>query len=231
MKRIIVIFFLVIFTSLYSHSQGYRYNKGLATLSVGVAIPAYDFGTGAGILLSSYAKLGTNITGEISYMQNWNLGYTFMFTYSVNSVDTDGLAEGYMNASPAFKTVSAESEVFRDFAGLAGLVFDLPITDDLSFTCKMMGGLRNVYKPSALIETTTIYSEVNYYESNDSQTLMAFLFSGGARVKIDDIFSLHLNASYMGSTISFDYYRNAKEIIEKSHFGILSFTAGVSYSF
>lgn len=217
--------------SLYSNSQEFIYNRGLATLSVGVAIPAYDFGNESGISLSSYAKTGTTISGEISYFHSWNVGFNFMFTYSVNSVDVDGLAEGYMNESPAFENVTAQSEAFRDFAGLGGLVFDLPLNDYFSFNFKMMAGLRNVYKPTALIETTTVFSEVKYYETHDNQLIMAFLFSGGTKFKINDIFSVHLNASYMGSHYDFSYYRNSKEVNQKTHIGLLNITCGVSYVF
>lgn len=198
---------------------------------MGVAIPAYDFGTLQGINLSSYAKLGTSITGEVSYFYNWNVGINFMLTYKMHAINVDKLAEGYMLQSPAFKTVAAQSEAFRDIAGLGGLIFDVPMNEYFSLTFKMMGGLRNIYKPTALVETTTVFSEVNYYETHQNKLVVAFLFTAGGRVAVNELFNVVMNVSYMGSTFDFEYYRNSKLIDQKAHIGSLSIEAGVSYSF
>ncbi len=207
------------------------YQRGLVTLSMGVAVPAYDFGRMKGVNLSSYANIGTNITAEVSYYYSWHVGVAFIVNYNVNPVDKNRLADGYMDASPAFKTAYAESEPFRDLSGLAGLVFDIPPNEYFSFTFKMMGGLRNVYKPTALIRTTTTFSTVDYYETSNNQTVFAFLTSMGGRVIINDNFNVHVAASYIGSTLNFEYYRNSKVINEKAHIGVLMMTGGVSYSF
>lgn len=198
---------------------------------MGVAIPAYDFGKIQGIYLSSYANIGTNINAEVAYFYSWHVGVAFLLNYNVNPVDKNRLSDGYMNESPAFKTANATTEPFRDLSGLAGLVFDIPPNEYFSFTFKMMGGLRNVYKPTALIRTTTTFSNVDYYETSDSQTVFAFLSSMGGRVIINDNFNAHLTASYIGSKINFKYNRNSKAIEEKSHIGVLMITGGVSYSF
>jgi hypothetical protein len=214
-----------------ANSQEYIYQRGLATLSMGIAIPAYDFGRMKGVNLSSYAKVGTNITGEIAYFYSWHVGVAFMLNYNVNPVDKNRLSNGYIDSSPAFKTANASTEPFRDISGLAGLVFDIPPNEYISFTFKMMGGLRNVYKPTALIRTTTTFSNVDYYETSDNRTVFAFLTSMGGRVIINDNFNAHLTASYIGSTIHFKYKRNSKTINEKAHIGVLMITGGVSYSF
>ena len=198
---------------------------------MGVAIPAYDFGKLGGINLSSYANLGTSITGEVAYFNSWHVGVAFLMNYNVNPVDKKRLSNGYMDSSPAFKTANASTEPFRDLSGLAGFVFDIPPNEYLSFTFKMMAGLRNVYKPTALIHTTTTFSNVDYYETSDSQTVFAFLTSMGGRVIINDSFNAHLTASYIGSKINFEYQRNSKTINEKAHIGVLMMTGGVSYSF
>ena len=221
---------LALFISLQSYSQEFIYRRGLATLSIGTGVPGYDFGKQSGIYLSSYAKLGTSITGEVSYFYNWNVGINFMITYNVNPVDEGKLAAGYMLESPAFHTVNAKSEAFRDIAGLGGMVFDVPINDYFSVTFKTMMGLRNIYKPTASIETTTVFSEVNYYETHDNKLVFAFLFATGARVYVNDLFNVHLNFSYMGSTMNFEYLRNNKEISQEVHIGVLSIQAGVSYA-
>jgi hypothetical protein len=95
----------------------------------------------------------------------------------------------------------------------------------------MMGGLRNVYKPTALIKTTTNFSTINYYETHDNKLVIAFLFSGGGRVIINDNFNVHFNASYMGSSVSFEYYRNKKLVNQEVHIGLLYIAGGVSYAF
>jgi hypothetical protein len=120
LKRFGLILFISFLFLKLAYSQEYIYNRGLATLSIGVAIPAYDFGMQKGIALSSYAKMGSNISAEVSYYYNWNVGLNFMLTYSVNPIDENKLVEGYFDASPAFNTVSAETESFRDIAGLGG---------------------------------------------------------------------------------------------------------------
>ncbi len=203
----------------------------MAKLSIGAALPAYDFGYGNSIDLTSCVKVGTNIAAEISYYYNWHFGFGFMLNYNLNPVDESRLADNYMNRSPAFKTVSAKSEAFRDVSGLGGFVFDLPVTDILMINFKMFGGLRNIYKPTALIETTTVFSNVNYYETHNNQLVVAFLFSGGLKLVVNDDFNVHLDASYMGSKIEFEYLRNSTTINQPSHIGILNFAGGVSYNF
>ncbi len=231
LRRLLILYSLILSLTQLSYSQEYIYNRGLASLSVGVAIPAYDFGMQKGINLSSYAKMGTNISAEVSYYYNWNVGLNFMINYNVNSIDESKLIEGYFDASPAFQTVTAETESFRDISGLIGLVFDVPVNEYASLLFKMMGGLRNVYKPTALVKTTTAFSTINYYETHDNQLVIAFLFSGGGKVKVNDNFNVHVNASYIGSVIDFEYYRNKKLVNEQAHIGILSLSGGVSYAF
>ena len=231
MKHLFLILFFVAAIFKIASSQEYIYQRGLVTLSMGVAMPAYGFGNNRGISLSSYAKTGTNITGEVAYFYSWHVGLAFTISYNVNPIDKNRLANAYMDASPAFKTVSATSESFRDLSGMAGIVFDIPVNEFLSATFKMMGGLRNVYKPTALVHTTTAFSNVDYYETSDSKTVFALLGSMGCRVIVNESFNAHITASYIGSKIPFEYSRNNKTINEKAHIGNLMISGGVSYSF
>lgn len=212
-------------------AQEYMYQRGLVTLSAGVAVPAYDFGKFQGIELSSYADYGTNITAEATYFYSWHVGVSFMLNYSVNPIHKEKLEDAYLRSSPAFKTVSAETEPFRDLSGLVGFVFDIPPNKYFSFTFKMMGGLRNIYKPTVLIKTTTVFSSVDYYETSDSEYVFAFLTSAGLRVIVSNHVNLHLNASYIGSRFAFEYKRNRTEISQAAHVGVVSMAAGASYSF
>ncbi len=223
-------FFVVAILKIAS-SQEYIYQRGLVTLSMGVARPTYGFGNHQGINLTSYAKTGTNITGEVAYFYSWHVGVAFLLSYNVNPIDENRLADGYMDASPAFKTVSATTSPFHDLSAMTGIVFDIPLNEFFSATFKMMGGLRNVYKPTALVQTTTTFSNVDYYETSDNKTVFAFLGSMGTRIIINENFNAHLMASYVGSKINFDYSRNSKQINEEAHIGVLVFSGGVSYSF
>lgn len=207
------------------------YQRGLVTLSAGVAIPAYDFGKLQGINLSSYVKIGTNITAEAVYFYSWHIGFGVLLNYSINPINNEKLSEGYLLASSAFTSVTAETEPFRDFSGLAGFVFDIPANEYFSLTFKMMAGLRNVYKPTALIKTTTVFSSVDYYETSNNELLFAFLTSIGVRFKVNENLNAHFTAYYIGSKLEFNYNRSHKEINELSHIGVLQSTLGVSYSF
>lgn len=231
LKKASIILFLLALVCLKSNSQEFIYNRGLATLSIGVAMPSYDYGKRSGLQLSSYVKAGTNISGEVSYFTNWNFGVNFMFTYTVNPVNVDRLADAYMEASPAFVTAKAEAEAFRDFAGLGGFIFVVPMNDYLSLTFKTMGGLRNIYKPTSVVRTTTVFSAVDYYETHDSNLVVAFLFSAGGKMIVNDYFNIHFNISYMGSHFNLEYYRNSKLINQEAHIGLLIFNGGVSYAF
>ncbi len=207
------------------------YQHGLVSLSMGVALPAYELGSARGIDVSAYATTGTSLIAEGMYFYSWHAGVVVMINYNVNPIDNNRLAKGYLDLSSAFKTASAKTEPFRDLSILTGMVFDIPVNDFFSVTFKMVGGLRNVYKPTALIETTTAFSTVNYYETSDNQMLFAFLGSVGTRIRINDSFNLNFAASYIGSTFDFEYMRNNKDIYQTSHIGVLSITGGVSYSF
>lgn len=231
LKYILTLIFFTWVLSTSVFSQEFIYYRGLVSVSAGVAVPAYDFGDFSSTSLTSNAKLGTNICVETSYLYSHHVGLSFMLNYSVFSVNTDKLVDSYFNASPAFTTVSAESGTFRDLSGLIGLWVDVPVNDYLSLSLKMLGGLRNVHKPSALINTTTIFSSVYYYETDARDLVVAFLFSGGTRIAISERLNLNLNAAYIGSELNFEYVRNDDAIIEKSHIGIVSLNAGVSYFF
>jgi len=95
----------------------------------------------------------------------------------------------------------------------------------------MMSGLHSVYKPAALIKTTTVFSTVNYYETSTNDMVFALLGSVGTRVKISENFSLSLSSSYLGSTFDFVFYRNNKEVQQETHIGVLSFQGGVYFIF
>jgi len=231
LKRASFLVLVIVLLGLKSNSQEFIYHRGLATLTMGVAIPAYDFGSGSGINLSSHVKMGTNITAEVSYFTNFHVGMNFMITYSINPINTDELADAYLLESPAFVTTSAEARPFRDLAGLGGMVLDIPVFDRVSMSFKMMGGLRSIYKPTSVVKTTTVFSGIDYYETHSNNVVFALLFSGGARFYINDYFNLHFNASYMGSTLNLEYFRNNKAINQKTHIGVLTMNAGVSYSF
>jgi hypothetical protein len=207
------------------------YQNRLVTLAVGAAIPAYAFGNENGTNVSSFANVGTNVNLQGAYFYSWHAGIAVMVNYNINTVDSDGLAEEYLNSSPAFKTVTAKSESFHDIAGLMGVVFDIPVNDIFSLTFKMLSGLRYVYKPATLIKTTTVFASIDYYETSANETIFALFGTAGAKALINDHFSLHLDASYMGSTYDFTYLRNSKEVNQEAHIGILAITAGVSYNF
>ncbi len=231
MKQIIAILILILSVSKTTVAQEYIYQHGLVTLQMGVALPAYDLGSLSGLTLTSYAKIGTNIKVEADYFYSFHAGVGFIVNYSVNPVNTDKLSQGYLKSSEAFKTVTAESESFRDFSGLVGMVFDIPVNKYFSVMLKMFGGLRNVYKPAALIKTTTEFSSVDYYETSTNETIFAIMASAGARVIVNDHINLHLSFSYIGSTVPFVYKRNSKEINQDAHVGALSVDVGISYSF
>jgi len=207
------------------------YQHRLVTLSMGIAIPAYALGNEKGTSISSHATLGTNINLQGAYFYSWHYGIAVMVNYNVNPVDSKSLAQAYLESSPAFKTVTTEVESFHDIAGLMGVVFDIPINNIFSATFKMLGGLRYVYKPAALISTSTVFSTLDYYESSTNEIVFALYGTAGGKAIINDHFGLHINASYMGSTYDFTYLRNSKEVNQEAHIGILSISAGVSYNF
>ncbi len=109
------------------YAQEFVYYRGMVKLSVGPAIPAWDLGSKDDNLnLSSHAKMGTNISAEVAYFHNWNVGYSFVFMYTTNPINTDLLSQSYMNSSVAFTSVESESQSFRDISGFGGLIFDIP---------------------------------------------------------------------------------------------------------
>jgi hypothetical protein len=226
-------FLLIISLLLITHSfsQGYMYNRGLVSLSIGLSIPSYGFGNNDGINLSSYAKLGTTISGEVSYFSSKHVGFGFILNYNVNPIDDDKLANAYRIQSPAFIDIDVTSKPFSDIAGVAGFIFDMPFNDYVSFTVRMMGGLRNVYKPSVLIQTKTIYTSIDYYETHTNDVVFAFLFGFGVKYAINDIMNVHFNSSYMGSMLELDYMRNKREVNQEAHLGALSLLFGASYAF
>jgi len=230
-KKIGFLFILsfIILTS--SYAQGYMYNRGLVSLSVGLSIPSYGFGNNEGINLSSYAKVGASISGEVSYFSSKHLGFGFMLNYNVNPIDDDKLANAYRIQSPAFNDIEVTSKPFRDIAGVAGFIFDMPLNDYVSFMVRMMGGLRSVYKPNVIVETNTIYTSIDYYETKTNDVVFAFLFGFGVKYAINDIMNVHFNSSYMGSMLELDYTRNKREVNQEAHLGALSLLLGASYSF
>lgn len=204
----------------------------MAKLSIGPAIPSWDFGSGSSsVSLSSHAVMGTSICGEVTYFQNFNIGYTFMFLYNINPVNTDKLSEAYMNSSPAFTSVNSESQAFRDLSGLGGIVIDLPLNDLASLTFRMMGGLRNIRKPAALVNTTTVFSAIDYYEAPANDIMLAFLFSSGGKFVVSEQFNIHVDVSYIGSTFDLTYLRNRNKIEQEAHLANTVISLGVSYLF
>ena len=213
-------------------AQAYMYQRGLAALSVGVTSPSYAFGNYQGIELHSYANIGTCITGEVAYFYSKHVGLNFLTNFNVHTIDEKSLAEGYLDSNPVYKTATAQTGAFREISGFAGFVFDIPPTEYFSFVFKLMAGLRNIYKPSASIQTTTDFSTIDYYETSDNRTSFALYSSVGLKVILNDNFNVNFNTSYVGSQYDFESDRNGVPVeLKNIHIGILSFAGGVSYSF
>ena len=215
-----------------ANAQAYMYQRGLATLSVGVTSPSYAFGNYQGTELHSYVNLGTCITGEVAYFYSKNVGLNFLINYNVHTIDNNSLAESYLDLNPEYKTVTVQTNPFQELSGFTGFVFDIPPVEYFSFVFKLMVGLRNIHKPSASVQITTDNSTINYNETSDNSITFALYSSAGLRVVVNDHFNIHINASYVGSTYDFEFERNSAPVDMKDvHIGILSFVGGVSYSF
>ncbi len=203
----------------------------MVALSTGVALPAYQYGSFTGTDLTAYANTGFNLNGEISYFYSHYFGITFMANYNLNGINTNKLEQSYMNDTSSITNVNVNTSSCHDFAGLGGIVLNVPIEERVSMYFRMMMGLRNFYKPSATTKITDNTGVSTIVETSASDLLMALYFSAGGKVMLTESFNLHVNASYIGSTFELNYKSNSTEVNQDAHIGVLAINVGVSYIF
>ena len=231
MKQITTLLIIFLFATQVAEAQVYIYQRGLVTVSAGVAVPAYDMRNFKGFRVVNYAKNGTSVNAEIAYFYSRHVGVAFLTNFTINKVDELKLANSYLISNQLFTSVNVQSESIGTLAALAGVVFDIPVNKYFSFIINMMVGLNYAYKPAVLVNATTVFSNLQYYETRTNDMKFVLYNSAGAKLKLFDQVSAHIKASYVGSTYNFEYKKNTSEIKQESHMGILSLLVGISYLF
>lgn len=230
LKYLFLICFVVHVVS--AEAQYYRFDRGLTEAHIGVALPFFDFGKGKGTRLAQHAQTGFNLGGSVAYFYSRHMALEFDLNYNINSVNSSKLADVYAQTDTALiSSASVSTGSFHDISGMVGLRFDLPVNEYFSIVLKMMGGLRAVHKPEASINLSTISGPMKITETSDTQILFALYSSFGTRLKITDNLDVHMDASYIGSRIDFEFERNSIPITEPLHMGVIIISAGIGYSF
>ena len=231
MRNIITTISLLLIIHFIGHSQQYVYYPGQVSFNTGVAIPAYQFGSSSGDYLTSYANVGINFNGNLTYFYTNIFGMSFMLNYSINGINESGVEQSYLNRYPDLNSVSVSTGSFHDLSGFFGMVVDFPVVDYVSLDLKMMMGLRSFYKPGAIITVTSDSIIEVIYETQANDFLLALLFSVGTKIELTEVLNMQINASYSGSKIELDYLKNRVDTNQEVHVGILSLNVGVSYRF
>lgn len=231
LRNIITTISLLLLFHLTGYSQQYVYCRGQVSFNTGVAIPAYQFGSSSGNYLTSYANIGLNFNGDITYFYTNHVGISFMLNYNLNGISESAVEQSYLYSNPSLNSVSISTGSFHDFSGLFGMVFDIPVVEYVSLDLKIMMGLRNFYKPGATITATSNSVTEVIRETHANDFLLALLFSIGSKIELTEVINLQINATYSGSKMELDYITNSVATNQKVHIGILSLNVGVSYRF
>jgi hypothetical protein len=213
-------------------AQYYIYN-GPSYLAVngGYSLPNSSFGKLEGSLTyNTFAKPGLNFGFEGAYFYSENIGFGMLVNMHIHAIDLDKLQQEYLKNYPEYSQAKADVSPFITVAPMMGFFSDLPVSNQFSFTFKLLTGFYIARKPAGKIVLTGNVPRT-FDEQAAFSTNFAFYSSAGIRYSPFFHWSLHLNVEFVSSNFHFEFEKDGKDAVQNQLVRSILFTTAIAYRF
>jgi hypothetical protein len=210
-------------------------DKGYIGLSLGASIPTGDFGsTDENNQNAGFAKTGTMIDLNFSYLLGKNFGISAMLLGQSNNIDVDALENEANFQIPGINwTYSSDSWSVGGI--LIGGYASFPIGAKSSFDAHLMIGSLNTTLPS--IQITGNFNGITLSSMSESQDDASFgiLLGGGFKFNVSKYISILANMDIVGCTAKFEnvqtHYSNSTSEYSDitQNISTINFSVGIAY--
>ena len=201
MKKLIIV---LLFISQVSFGQSV--NRQFVGLSIGPSFPLEDFGKEVlADSVSGFAKTGIALSFNYAYRLTHNFGLQLIINYSGNSMDNISYKDQLEAAHPEYG-VSVESTQSWSSGGLfIGPYLRFPLTENLSWDVRALGGYFGSFSPSIRIRTTKkddLNDKGEYYIGSSRANNFGYVLGTGLKYHLNSYYVL-LFGDYVSSTLEF----------------------------
>lgn len=235
-KKFYYSFFLttlvLFFTASILQAQYYVY-KGPSYVAIngGYSLPNSNFGKMKDNLnYGTFAKPGMNLGFEGAYFYSENIGFGMLVNLHHHTIDLDMLEKEYLDFYPEYSQAKADVKPFVTVAPMMGFFADLPVSDQFSFTFKLLAGFYIARKPEGKVVLSAPESKT-FDEDFAIATNFAIYTSAGIKYSPFYHWSLHLNAEFVSSNFNFEFENDGEDVIQKQLVRSILFTAAIAYRF
>lgn len=186
---------------------GQSVNRQYVGLSIGPSFPLADFSkTVLSDSTSGFAKTGVALNFSYAYRLTHNFGLQLIINYSSNKIDNIA----YKNALEAMHPnygVSIESTKNWSSGGIfLGPYLRFPITNNLSWDFRALGGYFGSYSPNITVRTTNkndLNDKGEYYIVDSRASNFGYVLGTGFKYRVKSTYYILLSGDYVNSTLKF----------------------------
>jgi hypothetical protein len=150
MKKLLIAF---LFISQLAYSQST--NRHFVGLSIGPSFPLSDFGkSDLNDSTSGFAKTGVALSFNYAYRITHNFGVQLIISYSSNSLDNIKYRNALEAEHPDYGVSVESSKNWSSGGLLIGPYLRFPLTSNLSWDIRALGGYFGAYSPNGTINAT-----------------------------------------------------------------------------
>lgn len=223
---------ILFFGSIALKAQYYVYRgPSYVAINGGYSLPNSNFGKMEGTLnYGTFVNPGMNLGVEGAYFYSENIGFGMLVNVHYHTIDLDRLEQNYLDYYPEYLQAKADVKPFVTIAPMMGFFADLPVSDQFSFTFKLLSGFYIARKPEGKVVLSGPLPRT-YDEQFAVATNFAIYTSAGIRYSPFYHWSLHLNAEFVSSNFEFEFKNDGKDVIQKQLVRSILFTAAIAYRF
>ena len=124
----------------------------------------------------------------------------------LHPVDVGPLGYEKVISDPFLNDVNIRSEPYRSYALYAGLFFQFPLVQRLSFTAKALGGVMYTQSPYQLYKATYELIGDHWYEITSAGDFEgSFLAGAGLKYEMKNCIGFSLNSEFTYNTLGFNF--------------------------
>ena len=153
-----------------------------------------------------FAKLGVNASLEGAWFFKPWAGIGANTSFNLHPVDVGSLGYEKVNADPFMNDITIRSDPYLSLSVYAGLYFNVPLVQRLSFTAKALGGIIYAQTPYQLNKADYFIIGKDWYEITSAGDIDgSFLAGAGLRYDLNGCIGFALNSDFTYNVMDFNF--------------------------
>lgn len=215
-------------------SKAQQITKSYAAISIGASVPYGDYAkTNTTIEQAGYAQTGANLDVEAAFFFDGFVGVGAKLGIGMIPINQVAYGEFLASRNPDYERIEVLSATpyFNTYIAL-GLYFNIPITEKLQLTPKVMGGLATSFLPEVEAIVYFVNGEERQGYTNTAVALEFMpIFGGNLRYLVSEKFMLQLNVDRMSTVLEFEYDSEGNYIGKDTKYSVVNIMVGAGLLF